>query len=128
MTHIQDARQRQQEVKEKVCAALQWTEEKYAYMQYNCGLYYLVLYLREHVESIRALEGSRLYWNWWKTQWALRDLQWLDVVSMWGEGYSQKLRVNDYYNLHDSTRLAHNIAPGRIVTYKVKKEALLWER
>ena len=116
------------QAKHRVMDLLGWTEEQYCMMQYNSGLYYLVLYLKEHKESIRMLEGSRLFWNWWKAKWYQRDMQFIaHAVSVPPQLYGPDSRVNDYYLYHDATQLAQSIAPGRVITYCLPKKEFLWK-
>jgi hypothetical protein len=133
MTTIQAAREQQQETKARIIELLKWDEMQYATMQYNMGLHYLVMYLLEHDDSIRMMERSRLFWAWWKTQWALRDQEFIAMCEAVGSArlstqpiYSLRSRLNDYYTHHDARHLVHQIAPARVITYQIKKEMLLW--
>lgn len=60
-------------VKEQVCKILHWSELEYANYQYEQGLAYLQAYIPRDPQGIQELESSRIFWNWWKNQWVIRD-------------------------------------------------------
>ena len=109
---------------------LGWSDADHAHFLYECGLKYLELYQGGDVECIEIMSGSRVFWNWWKYMWYLRDQEWLDLCEQayWakkhgGAGLSpevreqltkmvaQETRVASYYQLHNADALADERTP-----------------
>ena len=104
-----------EKIQQSICKLLGITEQQYAEHQYNTGLNYLQLYLHGLQPATRELEGNRIFWNWWKNHWAIRDAQFL----------AEKHRGNHwaiYTNTHDAAMLAAEMRPNALVlgeSYKV---------
>lgn len=111
-----------QQLKQEVCQWLGWTPEQYATMQYNSGIYYLVLFLRENRKAIDIMERSRAFWKWWIVQWQQRDMVYMQrAARVPAAAYDATHRVQDYYMEHDVTVLTHVVAIPRCIGYKVKE-------
>ena len=123
MSYISEQQKRHYEAKRAVMQALCWTEENYAYMQYNSGLHYLALYLDGYPEAIDMLLRSRLWWAWWRNRWVERDEQWLRNMPQPRHLYSNESRVSDYYSCHDATTLVHTMRTPRPLTYRLPLQA-----
>jgi hypothetical protein len=95
-------------IKQRICQVLNCTEEQYARHQYECGLNYLALYLHGLEPVSRELEGNRIFWNWWKIHWAMRDRQFLAAKH---QGNHWAL----YLNMHDPAMLAAEMRPNAVV-------------
>lgn len=100
MTHAQ--------IKQQVCQLLQCTAEQYAVFQYETGLAYLQLYLHGYQPVQYELEASKIFWNWWKNQWAMRDAQFLQADHR-GNHWAI------YLNHNDAAMLASEMRPNAIV-------------
>ena len=96
-------------IKQRICKLLGMTEEQYARHQYDTGLAYLQLYLHGTEPATRELEGNRIFWNWWKNLWALRDLRFL-------QDQHQGNHWAIWLNSHDAAMLAaERTAPARLM-------------
>lgn len=60
-------------VKQQIVQLLQTREEGHSQHVYNSGLRYLRHYCGNDHKAIDFLTRSKLFWNWWKRQWGLRD-------------------------------------------------------
>lgn len=97
------------QIKQRICSLLGITEEEYAAHQYTTGLNYLQLYLHGLQPATRELEGNRIFWNWWKNLWALRDLRFL-------QAQHQGNHWPIWLNCHDAAMLAaERTAPARLM-------------
>ena len=104
--------------------------------KYNCGLQYLVLMLKDAMAlahdrvtpelvmnsyDFRQLEGSAVFWGWWKLQWYDRDCQY--IAGAWQmeaiEGkqwaYSQRMKQDVYGELHNPYVLSKALTPNGAV-------------
>jgi len=116
----QIAQRREQAAKTKavVMTLLQWTELEYAEFQYESGLAYLRHYIPWDKWGQDMLQRSKLFWNWWKNQWALRDESFCAMdseVPTSEVGISTANLRRLYYHLHDAAILASDIYPNRTV-------------
>jgi hypothetical protein len=97
-------------LKTAVMKNLEWSEQDYADFQYEQGLVYLDEYLKGLIAPMDTLLRSRIFWNWWKNHWTLREKYFI---------ISDDLRVSDrriiYKLTHDGRKLATDIHPNRIV-------------
>src|SRR5207253_685449 len=101
---------------QEILEILDWKEEVWSQFVYNTGLQYL--YIRYAADAItpEVLNRSRLFWNWWKNQWQIRDEAFLDKET---KGFLplQKLplrkSVMQYFLLHDARGLVNEIWPNR---------------
>jgi len=65
-------------MKQRLIKLLAWSELEYAEFQYNSGIEYLNAYIPDDVHGIDMLLRNRIFWNWWKNHWSIRDQQFLD--------------------------------------------------
>lgn len=72
-THIGRVRAENATSEQKVCKVLGVSYEDYCKFKYVEGVEYLCLAVNNDVEVFRALESSKVYWGWWKNEWAARD-------------------------------------------------------
>lgn len=100
-------------LKASVTNLLKWSEMEFAEFQYESGLTYLKAYLSKDAYGQDALAASKIFWNWWKNQWANRDeVFYLDVTT---SEISLANRVRLYRALHDGYNLTKEIHPHRVV-------------
>jgi len=103
----------------KICVLLGWTEMQYFERQLENGIAYLYWYLPCDERARRKLERSRLYWNWFKNQWALHDESLLSFNRSLKE--ISVLDVLDLFDaLHDPQALAVDTKPNSVVLNSIK--------
>lgn len=60
-----------------ICEILSWTEIDFTNFQYRIGTQYLQSYLSKEPVIVDELIASRIFWNWWRNEWLLRDKNFL---------------------------------------------------
>ena len=73
MPHTKNRKLQADQLKERVCYLLNWTPDEYAEYQYKQGCLYLQMYLSKYPAIIDELLQNRIFWAWWRNQWANRD-------------------------------------------------------
>lgn len=92
---------------------LKWTEQEHSQFIYDCGLAYLTYYIKDEAEVIIShMIRSRIFWNWWKANFRLRDQAFIDrkIVDLKTETWHLI-----YKELHDPKTLAAEIYPSGVV-------------
>lgn len=98
---------------EQIKRLLQWSDEEYGEFIYNCGIQYLHRYIKSESQAIvDHMVRSRIFWNWWKTHWNLRDRAFLDRKTV---NLATSTWRTIYYELHDPNTLAAEIYPNGVV-------------
>lgn len=97
-------------LKTAIMKSLGWDELEYAEFQYEQGLIYLDTYLKGMIGPMDALLRSRIFWNWWKNHWAIRERCFLMA-----EDLTLSQRRNIYKGMHDGRMLASDIRPNSVV-------------
>jgi len=100
-------------IKEQVCKILHWSELEYANYQYEQGLAYLHAYIPRDPLGIQELESSRIFWNWWKNQWVIRDETFLQTNC-----YNARSAHHVYFFYHNANELAKELHPRAVVLGK----------
>lgn len=77
---------------------LHWGELYYCYYKYHKGLAYLRKMTGGNHLAFDTMERSRIYWNWWKNHWSLRESEAMQVIGMLDD---IKNRVATYKALHN---------------------------
>ncbi|MDI3319155.1 hypothetical protein [Pinibacter soli] len=106
-----------QTTKAEILEATTLTCEEYKTMQYHVGRSFLSVVVKEK-EIIKLLEGSKMFWGWWRNQWHLRDEQFLSEQKLSGLEVNScgQLQTRDeytgndygyYHNLHHLTSSFH---------------------
>ena len=103
-----------------ICKLLAWDEQQYAEYQYATGLQYLYWYLPCDDDARNQLERSRLFWNWFKNQWAAHDYAYINSENI--DKISLGLRQSCYEALHCPRALAVEIKPNSVVLESIKKK------
>lgn len=108
----------------KICKLLNWTEMQYNEFMYNCGRCYLIYFTNNDEDAINRLERSRMFWNWWKNGFALRDAVYLesDVARLHYEN-----RMLLYLHMHDALALSEEIKPNSIILKDAFKKEVVYE-
>lgn len=70
-------------IKSSVLQYLGISEFEYGLMQYEIGLCYLSIVLNNTFYE-EYLQRSRLFWDWWKYQWLIRDVLYLYTIRFGG--------------------------------------------
>lgn len=96
-------------VKKQVLSIVSWNETEFAEFQEKVGKQYLQSYISTDPEGIDMLVKSRIYWNWWKNQWLIRDTSY---VSSNVRRLSHRQAFNIYMGLHDADILIQSIYPA----------------
>lgn len=98
--------------KQRVIKILHWTELEYAEFQMKMGKQYLQSYISTDPCGIDMLIDSRIFWNWWKNQWLIRDTSF--IASNIGK-VNRSTAVAVYQCLHNADVLIQSIYPSRAV-------------
>lgn len=96
---------------QRIINMLGWTELEYATFINDTGLEYLERYIPNDRTGINALNHSRIFWNWWKNQWAIRDADYLDIVDNFSPHNWEPL----YRQEHSPAVLTNSIFPSAVV-------------
>ena len=115
LVNIKSRKAKADRLKATICGLLQWDDLTYAEFQYDMGLFYLRQYIPQDKWGQDLLQRTRLFWNWWKTQWTNRDDAYLSVNGESLQCISLENRRRIYRHLHDAGTLASEIYPGRVV-------------
>lgn len=109
LTQVESRRLTLEALKKAVMELLNWDEMQYCNFQYNQGLKYLDAYIQDDAFRI---ERSRVFWNWWKNHWALRDETILNshLLTICVQG-----RREVYRDLNDGAKLASEVHPNKVV-------------
>ena len=75
--------------KADIMALIEIKEQDYCNMQYETGLQWL-----EHKKANWVFEDSKLFWNWWKNQWVMRDKVFLSDFGHLSEKHTLRLLYN----------------------------------
>ena len=98
--------------------------EKLCEIQYQYGIAYLHWYLPCDPRARRTLEGSKLFWNWYKFQWEQMDLALIEDVCFQDESIKQR-RIF-YQEFHNARAMCEEVKPNTVVLSELnKKEACL---
>lgn len=85
------------------------TEQEYCNFKYKCGLEFLSIYTNGDVLAFKELEASKIFWNWWKNLWLIRDEE-FDYPDLYQISKEQRLMI--YKQLHNPRMLATQNAPA----------------
>jgi len=98
---------------QQVTRLLQWSDQRYAEFIFECGTAYLQHYTRGEGQLIIShIMRSRIFWNWWKMEWELRDRAFIESQVI-------PLKLDNllaiYRALHDPAALAGEMTPSGLV-------------
>lgn len=114
ITHIQSRRDAAARSQRRVQYLLQWDDLTYGNMKFKAGLRYLAYYLRGDEDSIKLLSYNRIFWQWWKNHWTIREEAWLEDAEKL-EKLQLGVRRNSYRVIHNPAALANEIHPNAVV-------------
>ena len=112
-THINSRITEAAAYKQSICILLEWSKEEYTTYQYETGLAYLRHYLPNDAEGARMLEGSKIFWNWFKNHWANRDNGFIRSCIDYDDCVDNYRLL--YEELNDARTLACAIYPSGVV-------------
>ena len=98
--------------KETVMHLMMWTELEYSEFQYKMGCQYLQSYIPKCPDEIDALIANRIFWNWWKNEWLIRDTA---FISSDVDLLRPATRRQIYITMNDYDVLRHEIYPSGVV-------------
>jgi len=102
-------------LKAAICELLNWDEMQYGQFQYESGLAYLRHYIIGDGWGQDLLQRTKLFWSWWKAQWAIRDRAFLLEQEVELSRLRIETRLSLYRHLHNASILASEIYPGRMI-------------
>ncbi|MFN4248934.1 MAG: hypothetical protein ACK4EY_14500 [Flavipsychrobacter sp.] len=111
-THIQKRKNAAVSTMQQVIELLEWSQEKYCWHKYLTGLEYLNRYTQGDAEAIGWLENQKMFWNWWKNHWTIREEQFILSAS------KMKHRINRevlYMGMNNANSLANEICPNGVL-------------
>jgi hypothetical protein len=91
MTHLDQIRKENQQVKSQIETLLGWNNSTFCHFQEAMGYTYLKDELGSDFQSARELVYMKTFWNWWKNQWVKRDMQFLKDVMATGKKLPQSI-------------------------------------
>ena len=97
----------------RIIKMLGWSELEYATFINETGMQYLELYIPADRQGIYMLNRSRIFWNWWKNQWAIRDEIYLAIVNDFSPRNWELL----YRQEHSADVLTNSIFPSAVVLH-----------
>jgi hypothetical protein len=109
-------------LKFKICLLLEWSLMEYAEYQQQTGISYLYWYLPCDDLGRDQLERSKLYWNWYKTQWQGFDMAFVEQPDLDHIGLTIKREM--YKSLHCPHAMAAEIKPNNVVLSELKKKVI----
>jgi hypothetical protein len=115
-TQIERTKQASKVLRSDVLGILNWSEQQYAEFKFQQGITYLHRYVPSHEKMFGLLMQSRMFWNWWKNCWDLRDEVFMESFnSAIPQMISQRRLEYIYKGLHDARRLVLEIKPAKSV-------------
>lgn len=108
-THIQERRNAAQAVMKQTAKALGITDTAYSWRMYRYGLAFLRFYTSP-IER-RMYEESKVFWNWWKIQWVMREEGF--ATTLMGQNPEQRIWL--WEKLHDPHILSQERTPNGII-------------
>lgn len=109
-TYINERKELFFHVQRTVCFVLKISEVNNNEHIHRAGLQWLEFNIMDEVFR-RTLAGSRLFWNWWRNQWAMRDLQYLNSIE---KGDTDADKKENYLWSHNPRMLSGGIHPMSI--------------
>lgn len=109
---IDQRRETAANLQEQVIELLRWTEMEYNTFQFESGLAFVESYISRDSPYGQVLLQSRVFWAWWKNQWALRNEIFVRDV----DRISKRWCIEDWYKTMNSGKaLACHTHPNRRV-------------
>jgi hypothetical protein len=84
-----------------------WTGEQLNLFVYETAEAYLAGFIPSYPQVVTQIMKSPIFWNWWRSHWKNRDVQFMEKCYGWDEGSEARIEV--YQNIHDAQTLLHAI-------------------
>lgn len=117
--------QRAHSVQTEMCLLLNITEERYNEIMYRNGLAYLQWYLPCNARQRRVLEGSKIYWSWFRLQWEMHEDALIDSEYFFHLTIDSRRKL--FQHLHDPQALAVEVKPNDIVLAELNKKEVVYD-
>lgn len=114
ISHKETQQDKAQRLKAGICELLECKPEQYAEFQYQSGLRYLIAYLPNDAHSQRLLTYSKVFWNWWKNHWTIRDEEFLCLAQKYTIR-NREIVLQLYLQYNNGKYLANEFHPNAIV-------------
>lgn len=128
-THAKQEPLNWEALKAKVMELTGMDELEYAQVVYESGLAYLGLYWRNDESWTNRWSSSRIFWVWWRNQWALKDgvllpmLQELvDRCLINGEPVLPYMIREVYLDEHSGQQALKEFKPNPVITKAILKQ------
>lgn len=109
-TNLDEIRAKAEQAKTAVLSQLKWDNNRYCTYQYNLGCAFLEYRYGIVGDLSESMGKNRLFWNWWRLQWAKRDGQFADVSTMLFDHEKES-----YYTEVTHTMEAITVYPPKVV-------------
>ncbi len=106
-----------------VCFLLKWSSDDYNTYQYETGIEYLQHLLPADEECADMLSRSKIFWNWWRHQWASRDKRLILAAYYWR--YNAEDLTLIYKENNNARTLAAAIFPNGIIMRESARAIIL---
>lgn len=100
-------------VEKEICQRLGYTHEDIANMMYENGVAFLTEYFKAIPEMGRMMERDRMFWNWWKNEWHIRNVVFINDAEIAQCGLC--LQQHAYAANNNGIALTQCIKPTRVV-------------
>jgi len=107
-------------IQTEMCLALNCSLDSYSNIMYKHGRAYLHWYLPCNDRQRRILEGSKVFWVWFRLQWEMHDRALLDDPEFLS--YTIKERRRYFKHLHEPQAMAVDVKPNSIVLAELNKK------
>jgi hypothetical protein len=93
-----------------ICAILKCTDEQYSELVYVEGLKYLKHYLPDDPDGRKMLSRNRVFWNWWKNHFTIRDEEFKKLYERFPIDDTE-IVLQLFLQYNDGKQLAENLHP-----------------
>ncbi|HMP20932.1 MAG TPA: hypothetical protein PKC39_08245 [Ferruginibacter sp.] len=116
----QQHNQQQDYIQQQLCLLLNISIDTYRDMLYKYGIAYLMWYLPCDARQRRILEGSQVFWKWFRLQWEMHD----EALLLDPDFFNYTIAERRWYwkVLHEPQALANDIKPNDIVLAELTKK------
>ncbi|MEQ1677883.1 MAG: hypothetical protein ABL876_14330 [Chitinophagaceae bacterium] len=87
----------------EVLRLIGWNQEQHNEYVYAVAEAYLSGFIPSYPQIQTQIMKSPIFWNWWRSHWEKRDMQFIDQCYGWDEG--QDARIEVYREQHDPRAL-----------------------
>lgn len=112
-------------IEKEMCMMLNCSVETYRNILYKYGLAYLQWYFPTDDASRRILAGSKLFWTWFRIQWAIADNKMIAEHEFNDESIKQRRKT--FKVVHDPQQTAINNKPAKVVLAELNKKEVVYD-